>query len=514
MIAATAELVERRDARARPARAERAAASTTSPRATRTRSGRAARRAHRPLPAPLLPRPRGGQPHLERAPLAARARTPSRAAATRRSSTPALAALARGAKRLLDEARAALGRAAAHGARRAGSRTGSTRSASQAREDEGALGPVPAVHLGEPVRLPLRQRSARCARGSRPRDRARAAVGSRGARLAPLLARRPHAGPGGVGLPGARGGVREARPRPEGAPRPARAARRRLRALAGPRRAARWQGEPQGAPHLRRAAPRRRPRSAAFLRARGRRARATGCCSRARTGRSGPSPTSASCAPARTAVPVDPQLSEARAREPLAHAPARSVALLSDDAAERQPGPRRARRGGGARARARRCSARRSRAGRRSPPVAGRARRPRLAHLHERHDRHAEGRDALAPELREPRREARRRPSTSAPATACSRCCRCTTPSSSPAGCSCRSRAARRSTTSTSSPPTARRGALGTGRVTAMIGVPALWPLLHRRITQELAAKPGVVEGAFERAHEGQRARCATRALG
>jgi long-chain acyl-CoA synthetase len=40
--------------------------------------------------------------------------------------------------------------------------------------------------------------------------------------------------------------------------------------------------------------------------------------------------------------------------------------------------------------------------------------------------------------------------------------------------------------------------ALGSGRVTAMIGVPALWSLLHRRITQELAAKPGVVESAFE----------------
>jgi long-chain acyl-CoA synthetase len=40
--------------------------------------------------------------------------------------------------------------------------------------------------------------------------------------------------------------------------------------------------------------------------------------------------------------------------------------------------------------------------------------------------------------------------------------------------------------------------ALGSGRVTAMIGVPALWSLLHRRITQELAAKPGLVESAFE----------------
>ncbi|MFZ5470874.1 MAG: AMP-binding protein, partial [Myxococcota bacterium] len=33
-----------------------------------------------------------------------------------------------------------------------------------------------------------------------------------------------------------------------------------------------------------------------------------------------------------------------------------------------------------------------------------------------------------------------------------------------------------------------------TGRVTAMIGVPALWQLLHRKITQELTAKPALVE--------------------
>jgi long-chain acyl-CoA synthetase len=39
--------------------------------------------------------------------------------------------------------------------------------------------------------------------------------------------------------------------------------------------------------------------------------------------------------------------------------------------------------------------------------------------------------------------------------------------------------------------------ALESGRVTAMIGVPALWALLHRRITQEIAARPGFVEQAF-----------------
>lgn len=38
--------------------------------------------------------------------------------------------------------------------------------------------------------------------------------------------------------------------------------------------------------------------------------------------------------------------------------------------------------------------------------------------------------------------------------------------------------------------------ALESGRVTAMIGVPALWALLHRRITQELSARPGAVEAA------------------
>lgn len=37
-----------------------------------------------------------------------------------------------------------------------------------------------------------------------------------------------------------------------------------------------------------------------------------------------------------------------------------------------------------------------------------------------------------------------------------------------------------------------------TGRVTAMIGVPALWQLLHRKITQEMAARPAFVEQAMK----------------
>ncbi len=37
-------------------------------------------------------------------------------------------------------------------------------------------------------------------------------------------------------------------------------------------------------------------------------------------------------------------------------------------------------------------------------------------------------------------------------------------------------------------------GVFETGRITAMIGVPALWQLLHRKITQELAAKPAAID--------------------
>ncbi len=40
--------------------------------------------------------------------------------------------------------------------------------------------------------------------------------------------------------------------------------------------------------------------------------------------------------------------------------------------------------------------------------------------------------------------------------------------------------------------------ALNTGRIHAMVGVPALWQLLHRRLTQELAARPRAVEAAVQ----------------
>ncbi len=46
---------------------------------------------------------------------------------------------------------------------------------------------------------------------------------------------------------------------------------------------------------------------------------------------------------------------------------------------------------------------------------------------------------------------------------------------------------------------------LETGRIHAMVGVPALWQLLHRRITQELAARPAWVEKTVETLMAGNR---------
>ncbi len=48
--------------------------------------------------------------------------------------------------------------------------------------------------------------------------------------------------------------------------------------------------------------------------------------------------------------------------------------------------------------------------------------------------------------------------------------------------------------------------ALEEGRVTAMIGVPALWALLHRRLTQELAARPRLAQDAFRQLMKGNAA--------
>src|SRR5206468_7068995 len=42
--------------------------------------------------------------------------------------------------------------------------------------------------------------------------------------------------------------------------------------------------------------------------------------------------------------------------------------------------------------------------------------------------------------------------------------------------------------------------ALNTGRIHALIGVPPLWQLLHRRLTQELASRPRAVEAAIQAA--------------
>ena len=119
-----------------------------------------------------------------------------------------------------------------------------------------------------------------------------------------------------------------------------------------------------------------------------------------------------------TAVPVDPQLSAAEVVEPLAARAGRAAcALVSEDTADAPPRA-------APRSPPRRCPAPRGRTPRRGARRAGRApppaprvapRRRRLAHLHQRHHRDAQGRDAHAPELRVPGREALPASSTSAP---------------------------------------------------------------------------------------------------
>ncbi len=96
------------------------------------------------------------------------------------------------------------------------------------------------------------------------------------------------------------------------------------------------------------------------------------------------------------------------------------------------------------------------------------------------------------------------RSSRSRRATASSRCCRCTTPSSSPAACSCRSRAARACSTSTSSTPTAWPRASRAGRITGMVGVPALWQMLERRILARVKEQGPAAAMAFDWALERQ----------
>ena len=88
---------------------------------------------------------------------------------------------------------------------------------------------------------------------------------------------------------------------------------------------------------------------------------------------------------------------------------------------------------------------------------------------------------------------------------ACSASCRCTTPSSSPAACSCRSRAARASSTSTSCTGDGIAEGLRASRATAMVGVPALWQLLERRILQQVDARGPLARAAFDAAAEANR---------
>ena len=154
--------------------------------------------------------------------------------------------------------------------------------------------------------------------------------------------------------------------------------------------------------------------------------------------------------------------------------------------------------------RSRRCR----RGGARAP---SQGRRPGVAHLHLGHDRAAQGRHALAPQLLVAACRSWPACSTSTSTTASCRCCRCTTRSSSPPACSCRSCAARRSPTSTRSTPTRSTHAFDEGNITGMVGVPALWQLLHRKIDEDRAPSAGRGPSASSICSSRAIASCATR---
>ena len=287
---------------------------------------------------------------------------------------------------------------------------------SRLEKTEGALGPVHAVRLGQPLRLPLRATSARCGRGSRAADRARVPWAPEA-----LDWRRYWLD---VHIPGLEKWVfpgleEESEKRVHAVRRPTATSSScstpPASASDGPRRAARWQGARQGSgsPTASCAAARTRSRRSCarpgVAQGRSRAARErepAGVGHRLlrhppRRRRGGPGrPAALRGASSRTSW----RTAGRAARAPVATTRRSGAPASPRSPAAAVPGARAALARRGARG-----------TGRRRRRVEGRPGRPRLAHLHERHDRHAEGRDALAPELREPRREARRRSSTLGP---------------------------------------------------------------------------------------------------
>ncbi len=172
VLAAAAELQERRLERARGGDVPLTARLPPGLRRREPALGAPRGGADRPLPAPLLPRPRGGEPDLEPDPGAHRAPVRPARAHYEAISTPALLALVRGARSADRRAGAALGRPPPHRAAARGRRgAGRVDAASWSRPRRSGTCTCPSS--GTTATSSAAPPSARCASGSSPEDRAR-----------------------------------------------------------------------------------------------------------------------------------------------------------------------------------------------------------------------------------------------------------------------------------------------------------------------------------------------------
>ena len=179
-----------------------------------------------------------------------------------------------------------------------------------------------------------------------------------------------------------------------------------------------------------------------------------------------------------------------------ARSPSRAAALLSKRSIAGSPRP------------SRRCPVTSSDRVRRTGPSISEARRggrqtrdrsqgPGVDFLYLGHHRRAQGRDADSREFHRRGIDARRASSRSTKTSWCFRCCRCITPSNSPAGCCCRCERIERSRIQLASMPKNLSRTLADLRPTALIGVPALWEAIHRRILDEIESRGPFFHAAF-----------------